>query len=178
MDGDQQEEDLKITLVSRDYFAPGALNLVYRGVVHFLHFKHATQSMGHSSARFDLLRRETESQKEKGGFASDTSVSILRMQNAPLSQAEKSLVPASFQGTAGSASATRQTEQLFGPMGDTFRQNVQAATDMEQKANTSSGDDDSEAPAAKRKVKEEMAKMKSDGGMRGNSEKARVDGGS
>ena len=63
----------------------------------------------------------------------------------------------------------RQMRRLFGPMGSTVRQDVPAATDLEEDAKTSSGADELEA-------EKELATKESDRGKWGQSGKVKAGG--
>ena len=73
--------------IPRNSFAPGAAGAIRRQVMRYMRLRRADQSIYEKCAEYDLLRR--------GPGRSEQFVSILRMDNAPLSRHEKSLVMAS-----------------------------------------------------------------------------------
>ena len=79
----------------RNYFAPDDLDLVYQGVARVLHFKLTPQPTNENLAEFDLRRR-----KLVGGGLPEAPVPVLRLQNASVPRAAKSLVLASAQGSS------------------------------------------------------------------------------
>ena len=139
---------MEIPQALHDHFAPPALDSVYREVVRFLQLKRAAQTMGAHLVRFHLLRM--------GGSGPETFGSILRLRAAALLRAEKSLGLASPRGNSGAAAAARWTRRLRGPMGNAVRQDVLAATDLEEKAGGAPDDDDFEAWVASRKAEKNL----------------------
>ena len=67
----------------RDFFAPWALNSVYREVARFLHFKRATQTMGGHLVRFDLLRKKDEAGADWRIFPDGARLKLLRSGRIP-----------------------------------------------------------------------------------------------
>ena len=87
-----------------DYLADSAQLLsteragpVYQQVAKSLQRKRADQTIGRYQLEFDILRRKAEARVVMGGAFLDGSESILRMQNAAPSRAERSLPSASAQ---------------------------------------------------------------------------------
>ena len=105
---------MKIMQVLRDYCAPDAIGPINQDVARFLHFKRTALRLGKQLARLDLSPRKAESRTQISGSTPRTFVSIPCMQNASLSQSDKSLVLASAQGNLGMAAAARKMRRLFG----------------------------------------------------------------
>ena len=121
---------MEITQAPRDKFAPQAIAFIYREVVRFSHSKRTTQTTDGYLPRFDLLRREAESQIKMGG--------------AFLPRADKPLVAAGMQGDLGTASAAGRMRRLVGLVGNALRQDVLAAADVGRRATGASDDGDFE----------------------------------
>ena len=85
----------KVPPALRNYCAPDDLDLVYQGVARVLHFKLTPQPTNENLAEFDLRRR-----KLVGGGLPEAPVPVLRLQNASVPRAAKSLVLASAQGSS------------------------------------------------------------------------------
>ena len=84
--------------VPRDCFTPDALGAGYQDVLRFQHFKRVTQSVGEHAVKFDLLRRKAETCTHPGGSFPAAFASVLCLQNASLSGADKSPVAISVHG--------------------------------------------------------------------------------
>ena len=115
----------------RDYFALDALGVVYRGVVRFLRLGRTAQRMDENLVKSELLGRKAEVRMKTGGAFRGTVVSILRMQNAPLSRADKLLELASAQGNVGIAAEASQRRRFCGPTGNNARRDVSMTTEGE-----------------------------------------------
>ena len=76
---DRAEQILKI---SRERFAPDAIDSIFRDVVKFMYFKRLGQTMDTYLLDFDMLRRKAESRMLIGAGFPDEFVSVLCMQNA------------------------------------------------------------------------------------------------
>ena len=99
----------KILRAPNDYFAPDDIASIYR------EFKRAARTTDEFLVRFDPPPTEKRDRGCKWGFRSPgTSVSILRIKNAPLFRTDKSPVLASAQGNFGIAAAARRTRRSFG----------------------------------------------------------------
>ena len=120
----------------------------YRGAVLSLQFKRTTETAGDISARLDLLRKIAEARMQMKVSSLKAFVRILRMQIAPPSRVDKSLGLARAPGIRGTAAAARRMRRLSGPLGSKVRQDVLAATDMEEEAKTSPDGEDFEACVA------------------------------
>ena len=72
--------------ISREYFAPDAVDSVYREIVRSLHIKKTGQTMDVFSVEFDVHRRQGGWRMQTGGAAAGALASALRMQNAALSR--------------------------------------------------------------------------------------------
>ena len=79
---------------------------------------------------------------QMGGSSPETFVSILRLQNASLPRAEKSLALASAQG---GRCGSKANGVIIWPTGNAARQDVLATMDMEEAATAQPGNDDFEA---------------------------------
>ena len=84
----------------RNYSQPDPLGPVRQTVTKFLQYVRAGRTLGRYHLEFDVLRRKTEARVVTGGAFLDGFVSILRLQNAALTRAEKSPLLASVQGSS------------------------------------------------------------------------------
>ena len=82
----------------------------------------------------DILRRKAEARIAMGGACPGGSVSILWMQNAPLSRNENPLLLASVRGPWDFPIAAKQMCRFCALCGAPARQDVLTATDMEAKS--------------------------------------------
>ena len=89
------------------------------------------------------------------GLSPETSVPILRLENQIL---RESPVSASTQRSVRITAAAGQMRRLFGTMGNTVRQDVLSVANMDERAETSSDDDDFGVWATYREAKKDPAK--------------------
>ena len=112
---------------------------------------------------FEMLREKAESRMVMGPGFPDAFVSVLCMQNAALTQNEKTLVLASLGNALAFPQVSAQMRRLSGPRGYASRQDVLVARDTD----TVSEKEDSEAWVAYREAK----RATRGGGNQGNREK-------
>ena len=87
--------------------------------------------MGRHLLAFGVLRRKAAARVPTGGAFPGSSVSILCVQNAALSWADKSLLLASVQGSLDSPVAGKQMRRLFNPYSGPARKDVLTAADTD-----------------------------------------------
>ena len=139
----------------RDYFAPGAVDFVYRDVARCLQLNRATQSVDEYVVRFDLLRRKAVSITQRGGGPGPKlSSQFSPMKSAFLPLSGKSLAAASLQRDSEIATVARPMRRDFGLRGGVARNDVLAATDVALNPR----DDDYAERAAYRKAKKKKGK--------------------
>ena len=127
-----------IAELSRELFAPDALDSAIQGVVRLPQFKRAAQMLDEFLARFHLLRRDAEPQMQLGRGPPRPALVICSTTASP-PRPEKSLAKASVQGNLGLSAVPRQMRRLFGPRGGVVRWGGLAATDAD--VNSNGGDD-------------------------------------
>ena len=118
-------------------------------MVRFMHFERTDQNMDTYIMEFAMLRDEAESRTVMASGFPGASVSVLRMQNAALTENEKTMVLASLENALAFPQVSAQTRRLFGPYSYASRQDVLVAQDMD----TASEDEDCEAWLAYGKAK-------------------------
>ena len=91
----------QILNISRENFAPGAVDSAYQEVVWYFAIRRTNRTMDVSRAEFDLLRRKAESKMQMGGANPEAFASELRMSHSVVLLPEKSLISASGQGNLG-----------------------------------------------------------------------------
>ena len=102
--------------------AAGRVLQVVHDWVQFLHISRAKQPMGEALVKFDPLLRKAEARMHPGGSFPPALASVLCLQNASHSRADKSLIGSSVHRSLGIVEVAKHKRRLFGPMGGGGRQ--------------------------------------------------------
>ena len=139
----------QISRISRERFAPGAIDSISQDMEKFLYFTRTEQTMDTYIMEFEMLRGKAESRLLLGSGFLNAFVSVLRMQNAALSKNEKTMALASLGDTLGFPQASAQIRRLSGLCEYASRQDVMVEQDMD----TATEEEDFEVWIAYRKAK-------------------------
>ena len=91
----------QISRISRERFAPDAIDSISQDMEKFLYFTRTEQTMDTYIMEFEMLRGKAESRLLLGSGFLNAFVSVLRMQNAALSKNEKNHGPGEFRRHIG-----------------------------------------------------------------------------
>ena len=91
----------QISRISRERFAPDAIDSISQDMEKFLYFTRTEQTMDTYIMEFEMLRGKAESRLLLGPGFLNAFVSVLRMQNAALSKNEKNHGPGEFRRHIG-----------------------------------------------------------------------------
>ena len=120
-----------ILRISRERFAPDAIDSTFQDVAKCALCKHAYHKSDAFLMEFDMLGQQAEAHMLLGGGFPDEFAPAVCAQNAALSENGKTLALARFRNAEAFPEVSAQMRRLLGPRGYAMRQDVLVAADTD-----------------------------------------------